>query len=134
MKVKEDKLYELVFEHFCKNYDWFLVGKEKPKLVFMENKNKDMKICFYLYGGKIHWGKDFFYDVIGKYTGNTNLSDYRAFLKRFINDFFISPRGWRLFEAGVWNQVNYTDCVISRSNRFLFAEKEMVPYVRNIPK
>ena len=128
------KLYRLVFEHFCKDYDWYLVGTSKSKLVFMEKDYNNMNICFYLHGGKIHWSKKFFDNNIVKYTGNSNLGDYRDYLKFIVNSFFISPRGWRLFEVGVWNYVNYSECVISRSDKFIFADREKVPYVRDIPK
>jgi len=128
------KLYRLVFEHFCRNYDWYLVGTSKSKLVFMEKDYNNMNICFYLHGGKIHWGKKFFDDVIVKYTGNSNLGEYRDYLKLVVNNFFVSSRGWRLFEAGAWDCVNYSECIISRSDKFIFADREKVPYVRDIPK
>ena len=128
------KLYRLVFEHFCRNYDWYLVGTSKSMLVFMEKDYDNMNICFYLQGGKIHWSKKFFDNTIIKYTGNTNLGEYRDYLKYNVNQFFISPRGWRLFEAGAWNQVNYSECIISRSDKFIFADREKVPYIRDIPE
>jgi len=128
------KLYRLVFEHFCKDYDWYLVGTSKSMLVFMQKDYNNMNICFYLKGGKIHWSKKFFNDIVIKYTGNNSLGEYRDYLKYIVNQFFISPRGWRLFEAGAWNQVNYSECIISRSDKFIFADREKVPYVRDIPK
>lgn len=129
-----NKLYRLVFEHFCKNYDWYLVGTNKSTLVFMEKDYNNMNICFYLKGGKIHWSKKFFDGIVIKYTGNSSLGDYRDYLKYIVNQFFVSPRGWRLFESGAWNQVNYSDCIISRSDKFIFADREKVPYIRDIPK
>ena len=128
-----NKLYGLVFEHFCKSYDWYLVGTGKSKLVFMGKDYDNMNICFYLHGGKIHWSKRFFDDIVIKYTGNNSLGDYRDYLKYIVNQFFISPRGWRLFESGAWNYVNYSECVISRSDKFIFADREKVPYIRDIP-
>ncbi len=128
---EDTKLYRLVFEHFCKNYDWYLVGTDKITLVFMEKDN--MNICFYLKGGKIHWSKKFFDSIVIKYTGNTSLGEYRDYLKYIVNQFFISPRGWRLFEAGAWGCVNYSECIISRSDKFILSGREKVPYIRDIP-
>lgn len=133
-ETETTKLYRLVFEHFCKDYDWYLVGTSKSMLVFMQKDYNNMNICFYLQGGKIHWSKKFFNDIVIKYTGNNSLGEYRDYLKYIVNQFFISPRGWRLFEAGAWNQVNYSECIISRSDKFIFADREKVPYVRDIPK
>ena len=133
-ETENDKLYRLVFNHFCKNYDWYLVGTSKSKLVFMQTDYNNMNICFYLHGGKIHWSKKFFDNNIVKYTGNSHLGTYRNFLKLFVNEFFISPRGWRLFEGGAWDFVNYSECVISRSDKFIFADREKVPYIRDIPR
>ena len=87
---EEDKLYRLVFEHFCKDYDWYLVGTSKSKLVFMEKDYNNMNICFYLHGGKIHWSKKFFDNNIVKYTGNNHLGTYRNYLKLIVNEFFTS--------------------------------------------
>jgi hypothetical protein len=105
---EDDKLYRLVFNHFCKNYDWYLVGTSNSKLVFMQTDYNNMNICFYLHGGKIHWSKKFFDNNVVK--------------------------GWRLFEGGAWDFVNYSECVISRSDKFIFADREVVPYIRDIPK
>ena len=129
-----DKLYRLVFNHFCKDYDWYLVGTSKSKLVFMEKDYNNMNICFYLHRGKIHWSKKFFDNNIVKYTGNTNLGDYRDYLKLVVNDFFISQRGIRLFESGLWGRVKYDECKISRSNWFSSGNNFIVPHIKRIPK
>ena len=89
-----DKLYRLVFNHFCKDYDWYLVGTSKSKLVFMEKDYNNMNICFYLHGGRIHWSRRFFGDIVIKYTGNSNIGDYRDDLKWIVNIFFVLAGGW----------------------------------------
>jgi hypothetical protein len=93
----------------------------------MEKDYNNMNICFYLHGGKIHWSKKFFDNNIVKYTGNSHLGTYRNYLKLIVNEFFTSPRGWGLYEAGAWNYV------ISRSDKFIFADREKVPYIIDIP-
>ena len=126
--------YDLIFQHFCKDFDWFLVAEEKPKLVFMNKGDDYSEICFYLYGFNINWSKKFFDTIVSKYSGNTSPSDYRVFLKGYINDFFISQRGIRLFESGLWGRVKYDECKISRSNWFSSGNNFIVPHIKRIPK
>ena len=67
-----------------------------------------MNICFYLHGGNIHWSKKFFNDTVFVYTGNDDIDVYCDFLRLYVSEFFISPRGYGLYDSGVWGCIDYS--------------------------